>query len=78
MSIFSICKHTFKESFESVYRASPYNVTVISPCLRQNERDKAFGRLVSRTNVNELQVCFVALVMLFITSRDGTTRQQTL
>ena len=42
--------------------------TVITPRLRQYERNRAFGMLVAGTSVNELQVCFVAFVFLFITS----------
>ena len=33
--------------------------TVITPRLRQNERNRAFGCLVAEISVNELQVCFV-------------------
>ena len=33
-----------------------------------NERKRAFGVLVLRTRVNVLQVCFVALSLLFITA----------
>ena len=71
MSIFSICKHTIQESFESGHRNSTDTVTentVIKPRLRQNERNRAFGMLVAGSSVNELQVCFVAFVFLFITS----------
>ena len=42
--------------------------TVITPRLRQNERYRAFGMLVAENSVNELQVCFVAFMLLFITS----------
>ena len=42
--------------------------TVIMPWIGQNQRNKAFGMLVAGTGVNSLQVCFVALVLLFITS----------
>ena len=52
--------------------------TVITPCLHQNERNRAFGMLVAGMSVNALQVCFVALVWLLITSCDGTTKQKTL
>ena len=37
-----------------------------------------FGMLVAGTSVNALQVYFVALVVLCITSLDGTTKQETL
>ena len=42
--------------------------TVVLPRLRQNERNMVFGMLVVGTSENELQVCFVVLVFLFITS----------
>ena len=42
--------------------------TVITPRLCQNKRNRAFGVMVARIMVNALQVCFVALVLLFITS----------
>ena len=42
--------------------------TVITPRLRQNERNRAFGMLVAGISVNALQVCFIALIILFITS----------
>ena len=42
--------------------------TVVLPRLRQNERNMVFGMLVAGTSENELQVCFVAFVFLFITS----------
>ena len=42
--------------------------TVVLPRLRQNERNMVFGILVAGTNENELQVCFVVFVFLFITS----------
>ena len=57
MSIFSICKHTIQVSFESGHRKSTDNVTeiqVITPHLRQNECNRAFGMLVSENSVNEL------------------------
>ena len=52
--------------------------TVVLPRLRQNERNMVFGMLVAGTSENELQVCFVVFVFLFITSWDGATRQETL
>ena len=53
--------------------------TVMTPRLHQNERyNRAFGMLVAGISVNALQVCFVALVWLRITSRDSTTKQETL
>ena len=62
MSIFSICKHTIQESFESEHRNSTDNITEIHYIrmsrLRKNERNRAFGMLVAGTIVNELQVCF--------------------
>ena len=42
--------------------------TVVLPRLRQNERNMVFGMLVAGTSENELQVCFVVFVFLFITS----------
>ena len=42
--------------------------TLMKPCLHQNERNRALGMLVARMSVNVLQVCFVALVWLLITS----------
>ena len=42
--------------------------TVVLPRLRQNERNMVFGMLVVGTSENELQVCFVVLVFLFIAS----------
>ena len=49
--------------------------TAITPRLRQNEQKRAF---VAGNSVNALQVCSIALVLLFITTRDGTTGQETL
>ena len=67
MSIFSICKHTIQESFESGYRKSTDNVTeiqvVITPRSRQNKRNRAFGMLVAETSVKELQVCCFRVVV---------------
>ena len=71
MSIFSICKHTTGESFESGHlnqQTTSLKYTLITPRLRQNQRNRAFGMLVTGMRVNALQVCFVALVLLFITS----------
>ena len=80
MSIFLICKHIIQESLESGPRQSTGNVTkmyyMITPC--QNERYRTFGMLVAGTSVIALQVCFVALVLLFLAFRDGITRQETL
>ena len=42
--------------------------TVVLPRLRQNERNMVFGMLVAGTSENELHVCFVVFVFLFITS----------
>ena len=67
MSIFLICKHTFQESFESGHRKSTDNVTVIYCDNAMFTSNMAFGMLVTGTSVNALQVCFVALVLLFIT-----------
>ena len=57
MSMFSICKHTIQESFESGHRKSTDDVTkmqvVITPRLRKNERNRAFGMLVAGTSVKE-------------------------
>ena len=77
MSIFSICKHTIHLSQDiENQQITSLKYTVITS--RQNERNRALGMLVAGTSVNELQVCFVAFVFLFITSCDGTTRQETL
>ena len=47
---------------------SSLKYTVITSCLFQNEPNRAFSMLVVGTSVNALKVCFVALVLLFITS----------
>ena len=51
-----------------IHLITSLNYTVIMPHLRQNERNRAFGMFVAGTSVNKFQVCFVALVLLFITS----------
>ena len=38
----------------------------------------AFGMLVAEDSVNALQVCSIALVLLFITTWDVTTGQESL
>ena len=38
--------------------------TVVLPRLRQNERNRAFSMVVAGTSEKELQVCFVALIVL--------------
>ena len=40
--------------------------------------NRAFGMLVAGNSVNALQICSIALVLLLITTRDGTTVQETL
>ena len=40
----------------------------ITPRLRKNERNRAFGMLVARNRVSALQACFFAHVLLFITT----------
>ena len=52
--------------------------TAITPRLRQMSENRAFGMLVAGNRVNVLQVCSIALVLLFITTLDGTTGQETL
>ena len=42
--------------------------TAITPRLRQNDRKRAFGVLVAGNSVSALQVCSIALVLLFITT----------
>ena len=42
--------------------------TAITPHLHQNERKRAFGMLVAGNSVNVMQVCSIALVLLFITT----------
>ena len=71
MSIFSIRKHTIQESFESGHRKSHITsliYTVITPRLRQNERNRAFGMLVAAPECKQVTSLFVALMLLFITS----------
>ena len=40
--------------------------------------NRAFGMLVAGNSVNALRVCSIALVLLFITTWDGTTGQESL
>ena len=40
--------------------------TAITSRLRQNERKYGFGMFVAGDSVHALQICFVALVLLFI------------
>ena len=42
--------------------------TAITLRLRQMSENRAFGMLVAGNSVNALQVCFFALVVLFITT----------
>ena len=42
--------------------------TAITPRLRQNEQNMAFGMLVAGNSVSALQVCSIALVLLLITT----------
>ena len=72
MAISSICDRTLK--INRVKTSLKY--TVITPHLRQNDRNRAFGMLVAGTSVNALQACFITLVLRFITSYDGTIRQE--
>ena len=59
MSIFSISRHTihdlFSQNIEN-YQIASLKYTVITPHLRQSERNKAFGMLVAETSVNLLQI----------------------
>ena len=57
------------------HQITSLNFTVITPRLSHNGRNMGFGMLVAGTSVNALQVCSVALVLLCITSLDGTTKQ---
>ena len=71
MTMFSICKNTIQESYESGHQKSTDNVTEINsitPRLRQNEQNRAFGMLAAGNSVNALQVCSIVLVLLFITT----------
>ena len=82
MSMFSICKHTIQESYESGHRKSTDNVTEIycdnATFYVKMSKKRAFGMFVAGNSVNALQVCSIAPVLLFITTRDGTTGQESL
>ena len=40
--------------------------------------NRAFGMLVAGNSVNVLQICSIALVLLFIMTQDGITGQESL
>ena len=62
------CIGSFKDSQRKCKLYLQYVNTLFWSLLSQNERNMAFGMLVAENSVNELQVCFVAFVVLFITS----------
>ena len=73
MSIFSIYLRTIQESFESGHQKLTESVTEIYACcdnamFTSNERNMAFRMPVAEISVNRLYLCFVYLVLLFITS----------
>ena len=67
MSIFSICNTLFSsllsQDIENQHITS-LKYTVMTPCLRQTERNRVSGMLAAGTSVSALQVCFVALLLL--------------
>ena len=63
----TLFRSLLSQDVESQQIRSLKHSVIITPRLRQNERNRAFGMLVAGTSVNELQVCFVAFVFLFIT-----------
>ena len=63
----TLFKSLMSQKIENQQKTS-LKYTVMTPSLHQNERNRAFGMLVAEMSLNALQVCFVALVWLLITS----------
>ena len=63
----TLFKSLLSQKIENQQKTS-LKYTVMKPCLHQNERNRAFGMLVAGMSVNTLQICFVALLWLLITS----------